>query len=66
MLQSKIIVFLSDCLSCISVDATHFDSLAKLVNDAPDRFANAVMKKIVVDGWVHLVLFSGQSKKEKS
>ena len=57
MLQSKIILFLNDCISCTSVDATYFYSFEKLVNDSPDRLANAVMKKIVVDGWAHLVLF---------
>ena len=57
MLQSKVIFFLIDCLSCINVDATHFDSFGKLVNDSPDRFTNAVMKKFFVDGWAYLVLF---------
>ena len=42
----------------ISVNATHFDSFGKLVYNSPDYVANAVMKKVGVVGWEHLVLFS--------
>ena len=44
MLQSKIILFLSECLSCISVDATHYECKCS--------------HKKIVDGWVQLVSFS--------
>ena len=44
ILQSKIILFLSKCLSCISVDATHFEWKCS--------------HKKIVDGWAQLLSFS--------
>ena len=41
-----------------SIDATDVPGLGKLVNDSPERFANATMKKIVISGEAHLVLFA--------
>ena len=40
-----------------SIDATDVPD-CKLVNDSPERFANATMKKIVISGEAHLVLFA--------
>ena len=39
-----------------SNDAVSSDSLARMVNDSPYNYANAVMKRIIVCGKVHICL----------
>ena len=43
-----------------SIDATNEKSFGRLVNDSPSAFANAVMKRICLDGVVHLCLYAVQ------
>ena len=43
-----------------SIDATKETSYGRLVNDSPSNYANAVMKRICLDGIVHLCLYAIQ------
>lgn len=40
------------------IDATEVSSLARMVNDLPERSSNCAMKKVVTDNEAHLLLFS--------
>lgn len=40
------------------MDATNTDCMARMVNDAPDKYSNCVMKKTIIDGMPYIVLFS--------
>jgi len=39
-----------------SIDATNVDGLGKMVNDSPEEYANAKMKRDVFNNSVHLFL----------
>ena len=41
-----------------SIDATNSESACRMVNDAPSKQANTVMKVIPIDGNPHLCLFA--------
>ena len=51
-----------------SIDATNMsDSLGRMVDDSPARYANARMKRVVVSpSNVHLCLFSLNQKEQRS
>ena len=42
----------------VSIDATDVSGLGKMVNDAPDRHANAKMKRQIIGDSVYLCLFA--------
>lgn len=50
-------VFISS-LFMTSLDATNTDGFGKMVNDAPYKLANSVMKRILHNGDVYLCLFA--------
>ena len=39
-----------------SIDATFSDSIARYINDAPEKYANCKIKKIINQGRPHLIL----------
>jgi len=41
-----------------SVDATLTDGLGKMVNDSPNNFANAKIKRIVISNKIYICLFA--------
>ena len=41
-----------------SVDATFAHGLGRLVNDSPQKDANCVMKRVVIDNVPHLLLYA--------
>ena len=43
-----------------SIDATDYNCLGKLVNDSPNRYANARMKRFSVGYSIHICLFASK------
>lgn len=44
---------------CFSIDTTErIDSIGRLVNDSPNNFANARIKRVAANSIVHLCLFA--------
>jgi len=44
-----------------SIDATEIEGLGKMVNDSPEIYANAKMKRMIIGKDFHLCLFSTAS-----
>lgn len=49
-----IILFIS------SIDATNSNYLGKYVNDSPERYSNATMKRVRLKNEIHLCLFASK------
>ena len=55
---NALLYFIQFCFVCWSVYATNTDCMTRIVNDAPDKYSNCVMKNTIIDGIPYIVLFS--------
>lgn len=51
-------IYLFSIYTFFSLDATNIHCMGKMVNDSPEMFANAKMKKVIINENIHLCLYA--------